>query len=110
MQLLSRVRQSIRSLSRQRAFSLAVIAITALGVGANAAVFAVVYQVLLRELPFQHSDQLAVITEAASTFDTGLVSPNAFLEWRDRNPPFSKMAAFMWWEGTGEDPTFGYRH
>jgi putative ABC transport system permease protein len=76
-----------------------------LGVGANAAVFAVVYQVLLRELPFQHPDQLAVITEAASTFDTGLVSPNAFLEWRDRNPPFSKMAAFMWWEGTGDDPT-----
>ena len=105
MQFLSRVRQSIRSLSRQRAFSLAVIAITAMGVGANAAVFAVVYQVLLRELPFQHPDQLAVITEAASTFDTGLVSPNAFLEWRDRNPPFSKMAAFMWWEGTGDDPT-----
>jgi putative ABC transport system permease protein len=82
-----------------------VIAITALGVGANAAVFAVVYQVLLRELPFRHQEQLVVITEAASTFDTGLVSPTAFLEWRDRNPPFSKMAAFMWWEGTGDDPT-----
>jgi hypothetical protein len=105
MQFLSRVRQSIRSLTRQRTFSLDVIAITALGVGANAAVFAVVYQVLLRELPFQHPEQLAVITEAASSFDTGLVSPNAFLEWRDRNPPFSKMAAFMWWEGTGDDPT-----
>jgi putative ABC transport system permease protein len=105
MQLVSRIRQSVRSLSRQRAFSLAVIAITALGVGANAAVFAVVYQVLLRELPFRHSEQLVVITEAASTFDTGLVSPTAFLEWRDRNPPFSKMAAFMWWEGTGDNPT-----
>jgi len=33
MQLVSRIRQSIRSLSRQRAFSLAVIEITALGVG-----------------------------------------------------------------------------
>lgn len=105
MQFLSRVRQSIRSLSRQRAFSLAVIAITALGVGANAAVFAVVYQVLLRELPFRYPEQLVVITEAASAFDTGLVSPTAFLEWRDRNPPFSKMAAFMWWEGTGDNPT-----
>jgi putative ABC transport system permease protein len=104
MQFVSRIRQSIRSLTRQPAFSLAVIAITALGVGANAAVFAIVYQVLLRELPFQHPEQLAVITEAASTFDTGLVSPSAFLEWSDRNPPFSKMAAFMWWEGTGDDP------
>jgi len=105
MQFLSRVRQSLRSLIRQPAFSIAVIAITALGVGANAAVFSIVYQVLLRELPFRQPEQLAVITEAASTFDTGLVSPNAFLEWRDRNPPFSKMAAFMWWEGTGDDPT-----
>ena len=105
MQFLSRVRQSLRSLVRQPAFSIAVIAITALGVGANAAVFSIVYQVLLRELPFRQPEQLAVITEAASTFDTGLVSPNAFLEWRDRNPPFSKMAAFMWWEGTGDDPT-----
>jgi putative ABC transport system permease protein len=103
MQFLSRVRQSIRSLSRQRAFSLAVITITALGVGANAAVFAVVYQVLLRQLPFQHPEQLVIVTEAA-TFDTGLVSPTAFLEWRDRNPPFSKMGAFMWWEGTGPNP------
>jgi hypothetical protein len=42
MQLVSRVRQSIRSLSRQRAFALAVIAITALGVGANASVFAAI--------------------------------------------------------------------
>jgi putative ABC transport system permease protein len=81
-----------------------VIAIAALGVGANAAVFAVAYQVLLRELPFRQPEQLVVITEAASTFDTGLVSPTAFLEWRDRNPPFSKMAAFMWWEGTGDNP------
>ncbi len=105
MQFLSRVRQSLRSLVRQPAFSIAVIAITALGVGANAAVFSIVYQVLLRDLPFRQPEQLAVITEAASTFDTGLVSPNAFLEWRDRNPPFSKMAAFMWWEGTGDDPT-----
>lgn len=104
MQFVSQIRQSIRSLSRQRVFSLAVIAITALGVGANAAVFAVVYQVLLRELPFRDLGQLVIVTEAASTFDTGLVSPTAFLEWRDRNPPFSKMAAFMWWEGAGENP------
>lgn len=96
--------QSIRSLWRQRAFSALVIAIVALGVGANAAVFAIVNGVLLRKLPFNNAEQLVVVTETAQTFDTGLASPNAFLEWRDRNPPFSKMAAFMWWEGTGEDP------
>lgn len=96
--------QSIRSLWRQRAFSALVIAITALGVGANAAVFTIVNAVLLQKLPFNDTEQLVVVTEAAQTFDTGLASPNAFLEWRDRNPPFSRMAAFMWWEGSGDDP------
>jgi hypothetical protein len=44
MNLQFRIRQSIRSFRRQRAFSLAVTAITALGAGGNAAVFAVVYR------------------------------------------------------------------
>ena len=96
--------QSIRSLWRQRAVSALVIAITALGVGANAAVFAIVNTVLLQKLPFNDAEQLVMVTEAAQNLDTGLASPNAFLEWRDRNPPFSRMAAFMWWEGSGEDP------
>jgi putative ABC transport system permease protein len=97
--------QAFRSLFRQRAFSAAVIAIVALGVGANAAIFALVYSVLLQDLPFKDSKDLVFVSEAGKTLDTGLVSPTAFLEWRDRNPPFSEMSAFMWWEGSGEDPT-----
>ena len=97
--------QVLRSLFRQKAFSATVVLIIALGVGANAAVFALAYSVLLRDLPFKASNELVLITEASKTFDTGLVSPTAYLEWRDRDLPLSGMAAFMWWEGTGEDPT-----
>jgi putative ABC transport system permease protein len=84
---------------------MSIVAVTALGVGVNAAVFAVAYSVLLKDLPFRATEELVVLTEAARTFDTGLVSPTAYLEWRDRNPPLTDLAAFMWWEGSGEDPT-----
>jgi hypothetical protein len=97
--------RALRSLFRQKAFSASVIAIVALGVGANAAVFALVYSVLLQDLPFKDSKDLVFVSEAGKTLDTGLVSPTAFLEWCERNPPFSEVSAFMWWEGSGEDPT-----
>jgi putative ABC transport system permease protein len=100
---MSFLQQILRSLLLQWGFSASVIAIVALGVGANAAVFAVVYSVLLQELPFSASNDIMVLKEAGKSFDTGLVSPTAYLEWRDRNPPFSEMTAFMWWEGRGED-------
>jgi putative ABC transport system permease protein len=96
--------QILRSLFRQRGLSASIVAITALGVGANASLFALAYSVLLRQLPFRASQDVMVVSEAGKSLDTGLVSPTAFLEWRDRKPPFSEMAAFMWWEGSGEDP------
>ena len=99
------MRQLLRSLLRQKGLSASIIAITALGVGANAAVFAVAYSLLLRDLPFRAFKDVMIVSEAKNGFETGLVSHTAFLEWRDRNPPFSDMAAFMWWEGSGEDPT-----
>jgi putative ABC transport system permease protein len=99
------MRQILRSLFRQKGLSASIVAITALGVGANAAVFAVAYSVLLRDLPFRASKDVMIVSEGGASLETGLVSPTAFLEWRDRNPPFSEMAAFMWWEGSGEDPT-----
>ena len=94
-----------RSIVRHRGFSASIVAVTALGVGVNAAVFTMVHSILLRDLPFRSPDELVMLTEAARTFDTGLVSPTAYLEWRDRKPPLSDMAAFMWWEGSGEDAT-----
>lgn len=99
------IRHTFRMLFRQKAFSISVALIIAMRVGLNAAMFVVAYSVLFRPLPFKAWKEIVVVAESARTFDAGLVSPTAYLEWRDRNPPFSSMAAFMWWEGSGEDPT-----
>ena len=97
--------QTLRSLFRQKGFDVSVALIMALGIGVNAAVFSIAYSVLFPELPFRAPNELVMISEASRNIDTGLVSPTAFLEWRDRKPPFSEMAAFMWWEGSSDDPT-----
>ena len=52
------LRYALRSLSRARGFSLAVILTLGLGIGANTAIFSVVRGVLLRPLPHRDGDRL----------------------------------------------------
>ncbi len=60
--LLSDLRFAIRQLVKQRAFTLVAVVTLALGIGANTAIFSVVYGVLLRPLPYPHSDRIAVVS------------------------------------------------
>src|SRR3984957_682260 len=55
------VRYGSRGVSKNRAFALAAILTLALGIGANTAIFSLVYGVLLRPLPYQDGGQLVVL-------------------------------------------------
>ena len=52
------LRYALRSLRAQPVFTLAVIATLATGTGANAAIFSLFYQVLVRPLPYRQPDRL----------------------------------------------------
>jgi len=59
---------SIRSLIRNPAFSVAVIVMLGIGIGANAAIFGVIDRLLLRPLPFNDQERLVSVENAWPLF------------------------------------------
>jgi predicted permease len=97
------IRSGIRALRKNPGLSLAAIVTFALGVGANAAIFSVVYAVLLRPLNYADPDRLVVLDHTANN----PVAPATFLDWKQQARSFTGMAAAQRWGGslrTGSRP------
>jgi predicted permease len=97
-QLSRDVRQSIRSLLRTPGFSIVAIAVLALGIGANVALFTLVHSVLLKPFPFPEPDRLVRIFEADAhgRFQDNLVAGGDFADWQSQSHSFEAMAAKRW--------------
>ncbi|MEZ5319455.1 MAG: ABC transporter permease [Vicinamibacterales bacterium] len=90
--LMQDVRYGLRALRRTPGFTLVAVLTLGLGLGANTAIFSVVYGVLLRPLPYADPSALVVMNE--TTPKVGLVSvsyPN-YADWRAASRSFSAMA------------------
>ena len=93
------LRYAFRTLLRAPSFAVAVIAVLALGIGANAAIFSIVNTVLLRPLPFAEPDRLVRLFHVPpqATFPgmrTFSVSPANFYDWQRDARSFEKMALY----------------
>ncbi|HEY3940799.1 MAG TPA: ABC transporter permease [Bryobacteraceae bacterium] len=86
---------ALRSLARSPGFTLLAIAILALGIGANTAIFSVVHSVILRPLGYPDPDRLVSIsTVFRNRSNYGQVSGPDFLDWRSQTSAFASMAAY----------------
>lgn len=89
-------RYALRLLSRAPGFTLAVVVVLALGIGANSAIFTVLDRTVIRPLPYADPDRLAMLWEDFSAFGSpkNRVSPGTFFDWRKRNQVFEEIAAY----------------
>ncbi len=82
-------RHASRTLLRQRAFSFIAFITLALGLGATAAMFAVLDSVVLRPLPYHEAGQLVAVLHPATVPGSGErrwgVSPGGYFEFRERS-------------------------
>jgi len=97
-----------RLLRRQPGFTLVVVLMLALGIGANTAILGVVDAVLWRPLPYPDAPRVMTLAEQRPREGRffGPVSPADFFDWRRDAQSFSSMAAYdeiaMNLTGTGE--------
>jgi putative ABC transport system permease protein len=93
------VRYAIRQLLRSPGFSIVAMTTLALGIGATTAIFTLVYDVMLRPLPFAQADRLVTMEEIAAEwsniYPTLPVSANHFTFWQRHNRSFDSMAVMQ---------------
>ena len=93
------LRFATRTLGKRRGFSLVVILLLALGIGANTAMFGIVDAVILKPLPFRDPQRLVAIWESTRNWDPKIFTSYRDLEeWRQRAASFDGLAGYRWYE------------
>ncbi len=91
------LKYATRTLTRTPAFTLSVILVLALGIGATTAIFSLVDATLLRPLPYAKADELMMIWEDGSAFGfpRNTPAPANYFDWKADSRAFEDMAATL---------------
>ena len=96
--LMQDLRYGARMLMKQPGFTLIAVITLALGIGANTAIFSVIYSVLLKPLPFPQQERIVALGATApgapdeNALDT--ISYLDFLDYQLQGAAFERMAAY----------------
>ena len=90
------LRDAVRSLAANPGFTATVVAILALGIGANTTMFSVVNAVVLRPIPWENPERLVNLLEVNAKQDGYLTAASKanYKDWREQRRLLERMAAF----------------
>jgi len=86
------LRYALRMLLKSPGFTVVAVLTLAVGIGANVAIFSVVYAVVLRPLPFPHPEQLVRVFDdlrGSNDQDVGMSAPELW-DLQDRSGVFQE--------------------
>ncbi len=86
---------ALRQMKAAPAFTFVAVVTLALGIGANAAIFALVDAALLRPLPFHDPDRVVMLWERAPAGGRSGVSPLILTDWTTASRSLTATAGFM---------------
>jgi predicted permease len=94
--LLQDLQYGLRSLRKNPGFTVVALMALALGIGANTAMFSVIYGMLFRPLPYADADRVAVVYMRyfPRDFAFGTLCVRDYLMWRDNNHAFEDPSLF----------------
>jgi predicted permease len=95
--ILQDLRYGLRLLRKSPGFTAVVVVTLALGIGASTAIFSVVYEVLLRPLPYEKPDQIVCLWEVnGSGHRVNFADPN-FTDFHSQNHSLQGLAEYSAW-------------
>ena len=89
------IRYGLRMLGKSPSFTIIAIAALALGIGANTAIFSIIYGIILKPLPYQDPNSLVFVQSHNPTSGIPPLTvtvPARYEGWRDRNHVFENLA------------------
>jgi putative ABC transport system permease protein len=93
--LISPLRHTIRQLIKTPGFTIMAILIFGIGIGANTAIFSLVNGVLLKPLPYPHSERLVQIFQPFRNFDRLPLSYPDYLDFSANQHSFNSLTVYL---------------